>query len=112
LVDTRQGAFLAGHPVEGTRAYVERERWLTDPASIRASRQELFARVRAAAEHGNSLKVPPKTDAIVAGWLDWGRSPRNSRAIRCTRPPRLRAWRQRYPQHPATDSVLALLRLS
>ncbi len=101
-----KAAFLAGHPVEGTRAYLEREHWLTDPASIRASRQELFERVRLAAEHGNSLKVPPKADAILAGWLDLGsvaeelaRNPMHATAA-------VAAWRQRYPQHPATDSVL------
>jgi outer membrane PBP1 activator LpoA protein len=102
-----KAAFLAGHPVEGTRAYVERERWLPDPASVRASRQELFARVRSAAEHANSLKVPPKTDSVVAGWLELGpvaaelaRNPMHASAD-------VASWRQRYPQHPATDSVLA-----
>src|SRR5271166_5334086 len=102
-----KAAFLAGHPVEGTRAYVERERWLTDPSSIRASRQELFARVRTAAEHGNSLKVPPNTDSVVAGWLELGpvaeelaRNPMHATGDVAT-------WRQHYPQHPATDSVLA-----
>jgi len=102
-----KSAFLAGHPVEGTRAYVERERWLAEPAKLRASRQELFARVGAAAEHGISLKVPPRTDAIVAGWLELGpvaddlaRNPMHASAA-------LANWRQRYPQHPATDSVLA-----
>src|SRR5271166_6536245 len=102
-----KAAFLAGHPVEGARAYVERERWLKDPASIRASRQELFARVRTAAEHGNSLKVPPNTDSVVAGWLELGpvaeelaRNPMHATGDVAT-------WRQHYPQHPATDSVLA-----
>src|SRR5208337_4463454 len=67
-----KSAFLTGHPVEGTRAFVERERYLTDPAAVRASRQELFALLRSAAERGASLKPPPKTDPIVAGWLALG----------------------------------------
>ncbi len=37
-----RSAFLTGHPVEGTRALVERERFLTDPAALRANRDELF----------------------------------------------------------------------
>ena len=103
-----KGAFLTGHPVEGTRAFVERERWLTDPASLRASRQELFERIRSAAEHGVSLTPPPKTDAIVAGWLQLGtvavemqRNPLHASAD-------LANWRRLYPDHPASESVLAL----
>ena len=103
-----KGAFLTGHPVEGTRAFVERERWLTDPAGLRASRQELFERIRSAAEHGVSLTPPPKTDAIVAGWLQLGtvavemqRNPLHASAD-------LTNWRRLYPDHPASEGVLAL----
>src|ERR1700675_2954468 len=35
-------SFLTGHPLEGIRAFVERERYLTDTAGLRASREELF----------------------------------------------------------------------
>jgi outer membrane PBP1 activator LpoA protein len=100
-------AFLTGHPVEGTRAYLERERWLTDTAALRASRQELYARLRAAAERGNSLKAPPNADGILSGWLELApvavelsRNPMGAAAA-------LANWRRRYPQHPANDSVLA-----
>jgi uncharacterized protein len=103
-----KSAFLTGHPVEGTRAYVERERFLTDPASLRASRDELFALIQTAAEHGTSLKPPPKTDPVVAGWLALGPV-----AIEMTRNPMhaaaaLANWKRTYPQHPANDSVLLL----
>lgn len=46
-----RSAFLTGHPVEGTRALVERERSLTDPAALKANREELLSRVRTAAEN-------------------------------------------------------------
>lgn len=102
-----RSAFLTGHPVEGTRALVERERLLADPAALRANRAELFARIRSAAEHGQSLKPPPKTDPIVAGWLELGpvavalaRDPMRAAAA-------LANWRRAYPQHPANDSVLS-----
>jgi uncharacterized protein len=101
-----RSAFVTGHPVEGTRALVERERFLMDPAALRANRAELFSRIRSAAEHGQPLKPPPKSDPIVAGWLDLGpvalaleRDPMRANAA-------LANWRLAYPQHPANDSVL------
>src|ERR1700733_7346631 len=103
-----RSAFLTGHPVEGTRALVERERWLTDPASLRANRAELYDKIRSAAERGQPLKAPPKTDPIVVGWLELGpvavglaRDPMRAAAS-------LANWRRQYPQHPANDSVLSM----
>jgi outer membrane PBP1 activator LpoA protein len=102
-----RSAFLTGHPVEGTRALVERERYLSDPASLRANRTELYSRIQSAAERGQPMKVPPKSDAIVAGWLDLGpvtvalaRDPARAATA-------LANWRLLYPQHPANDSVLS-----
>jgi hypothetical protein len=103
-----KSAFLTGHPVEGTRAFVERERWLSDPPGLRASRQELFDRIRSAAEHALPLTPPPNTDPIVAGWLQLGpvavemqRNPLHAAAA-------LANWRRLYPNHPANEGVLAL----
>jgi hypothetical protein len=103
-----KGAFLTGHPVEGTRAFMERERFLTDPASLRASREELFALIRSAAERGTSLKPPPNADPVLAGWLALGPV-----AVEMTRNPMRAAaalanWKRSYPVHPANDSVLVL----
>jgi uncharacterized protein len=103
-----KAAFLSGHPVEGTRGFVERERYLPDPGSLRASREELFGLIRDAAERGISLKAPPNTDPIVAGWLALGPV-----AIDMARDPMragtaLANWKRAYPQHPANDSVLML----
>jgi outer membrane PBP1 activator LpoA protein len=103
-----RSAFLTGHPVEGTRALVERERWLSDPAGLRANRAELFKLVRGAAERGQSLKPPPKSDPIVVGWLELGPV-----AVGLDRDPMRAAaglanWKRQFPQHPANDSVLAM----
>jgi outer membrane PBP1 activator LpoA protein len=101
-----KSSFLTGHPVEGTRAYVERERWLSDPAALQASRQELYLRIRNTAERGTAMKPPPKTEPVIAGWLELGpvaaeleRNPMRASAA-------VANWRQRYPQHPANESVL------
>ena len=103
-----RSAFITGHPVEGTRALVERERWLSDPLSLGANRAELYSRIRSAAEHGQPLIAPPKTDPIVVGWLELGpiavglaRDPMRAAAA-------LANWKRLYPQHPANASVLAM----
>jgi uncharacterized protein len=102
-----RSAFLTGHPVEGTRALVERERYLNDPGALRANREELFNRVRTAAERGAPMKPPAKTDPVVAGWLDLGpvaveleRNPARASAA-------LDNWKRQFPQHPANASVLS-----
>jgi uncharacterized protein len=101
-----RSSFLTGHPVEGTRALVEREHFLTDSAALRTNRDELLARIRAAAEHGQSLQPPPKTDPVVAGWLDLGpvsvemaRNPLHAASD-------LAKWQRTYPDHPADDVLL------
>jgi len=100
-----KASFQSGHPVEGVRCYVERERFLPDPASIRANRQDLYAHLRASAERGTPMKPPAKSDPIVTGWLDlapitveMARNPMRANAA-------LAAWKQRYPGHPASDSL-------
>src|SRR6202142_3619958 len=94
-----RSAFLTGHPGEGPRALVERERDLADPAAVRANREELYIRVRTAAEKGAPLNAPPKTDPTVLGWLELGpvaveleRNP--ARATQA-----LDAWKRQFPQH-------------
>jgi uncharacterized protein len=102
-----KAAFLTGHPVEGTRAFVERERYIADAQALRASREELLALIRDAAQRGVSLKPPPKTDAVVAGWLALGpvaaetaRNPTRAAAA-------LADWKRAFPQHPGGDVVAA-----
>jgi hypothetical protein len=101
-----RSAFLTGHPVEGVRALVERERHINDPAALRANRDELLSRVRTAAERGAPMKAPPKTDPVVLGWLELGpvaveveRNPARAASA-------LDAWKRQFPAHPANISVL------
>jgi outer membrane PBP1 activator LpoA protein len=101
-----RSSFMTGHPVEGTRALVERERYLTDSAALRANREELLARIRTAAEQRQSLKPPPKTDPVVSGWLELGpvsvemeRNPLHASTD-------LAGWQRSFPQHPADEVVL------
>jgi outer membrane PBP1 activator LpoA protein len=102
-----RSAFLTGHPVEGVRALVERERHISDPAALRANRDELLSRVRTAAERGAPMKAPPKTDPVVLGWLELGpvaveveRNPARAASA-------LDAWKRQFPAHPANTSALS-----
>jgi outer membrane PBP1 activator LpoA protein len=102
-----KAAFLTGHPVEGTRAFVERERYIADAQALRASRDELLLLIRDAAQRGAPMKPPPNTDAVVAGWLalgpianDMARDPTRGAA-------ELAGWKRAFPQHPGADIVLA-----
>jgi uncharacterized protein len=101
-----RAAFLASRPLEGTQAFVERERWLQGADALRANREELYGLVRGVAERGNAPRIPPGIDGIVAGWLDLGPV-----AVELARNPMgaavaLANWRRHYPLHPANDSVL------
>lgn len=104
----RGGAeFVTGHALSGVRAYVERERWLADAAEIRASREELYAQLRAAAQRGLALKAPPNADPIVAGWLALGPVSLELERNTMRASAALADWRARFPQHPANDIVFA-----
>jgi hypothetical protein len=103
-----RSAFLTAHPLEGTRALVERERFLADAAALRTNREELFNRIRAAAEHGQSLKYPPKTETVVAGWLDLGPVALELSHNPLHAPTALADWKRQYPQHPANDSEFSV----
>lgn len=101
-------AFQAGRPVDGTTAFVERERYLTDTAALRASRDQLYNRIRTAAEHGQPLTPPAKAEPVIAGWLHLGpvaaelqRDPLHAESA-------LNNWRRLYPQHPANDTLAGL----
>ncbi|HEY0745573.1 MAG TPA: penicillin-binding protein activator [Steroidobacteraceae bacterium] len=103
-----RSAFLTGHPVEGTRALVEREHYLTDPAALKANRDELLIRVRTAAERGAPMKPPPKTDPIVVGWLALGPVAVEVERNPARAAPALDNWKRMFPDHPANASVLAV----
>ena len=103
-----KAAFLDRPPGGRHARLLERERWLTTRPALRASRQDLYARLRAAAEHGNSLKAPPTTDAHrrrLAGTRPGRRGTGAQSDARRAR--RSRPGAGAIPQHPANDSVLA-----
>ena len=98
--------FLTARPTEATRAFIEREKFLPDAAALKASREELFGKIRAAAERGQPLKAPANADSVLTGWLalapvalELSRDPMHAAAA-------LDSWKRLFPGHPANDSVL------
>ena len=107
LVAARQGR--VPHRTSRRRhARLRRARALhRDAQALRASREELLTLLRDAAQRGTSLKPPPKTDAVIAGWLalgpiaaDMARNPTHAAAA-------LAEWKRAFPNHPGGDIVLA-----
>lgn len=101
-----EAAFLTGHPLDGVRAFIEREHYLTDPNVLRASRDELFSRIRTAAEKGQSLKAPPQADPTLAGWLALAPVAVELQRDPMRAPAALDNWKRLFPGHPANGSVL------
>jgi outer membrane PBP1 activator LpoA protein len=98
-----QALFRVGRPVEGVRALVDREIWLSDAAAVRANQRMIWDGFR-------QYPPPPQAlttgDPIVDGWL--ALAPLSS----VTGPELRRAllvWRQTYTSHPAAGGLLAEL---
>jgi uncharacterized protein len=101
----QQAAFATGLPVEGVRAQIARERYLTTGAERTQSRVDLLDQLRDANERGVRMDPGAVTDPIVRGWLELAslaaaaaRSPVGAQAA-------VEAWRSRYPTHPANEVV-------
>jgi len=85
-----QGAFLTGHPVEGTRAFIERERFLPDSRRLGCQPQRAVQQDPRRRERRQLLKIPRTSIPLSPAGCSWDRWRWNCSAIRCT--PRL-PWR-------------------
>jgi len=104
----RRAAFAAAHPLEGVRAEIAEERFLTQ-REREAARRTLLAELAAASERGLPLDARTARDPTVSGWLalapiaaEAARNPAGASAAIAT-------WRMQYPGHPATALVRAEL---
>lgn len=98
--------FVAGNALEGVKTLLARERWLTDSGALTANRRLMVEELRSAGARGASFTPPAGADPLLGGWLELGalllELDRNPFAAA----PRAREWRARYPQHPASGSLL------
>ena len=90
---------------DAVTSLVARDRLLTGASERQANQRMIVDGIQAALARGADLRVPAGADPVVAGWLELGRilSDAKSGALGTQR--RLQAWRDRYPQHPASDTL-------
>jgi len=102
LLATRARAMFALGDVPGAvRTLDARGDLLTRTADRLANQRMILEGIAAAAARGADLRPAPGTDPLMAGWLELGRIEADARLSAAGTGPRLRAWRARYPAHPA-----------
>jgi len=100
-----RAAFASGRPVDGVRAEVQRERWLSTSAARLESRSALLRELRDAHAQGAKLQSEPVKDPVVKGWLEAGSIATSASNNPAASTPELQAWRGRYPSHPAAEVI-------
>ncbi|MGB8327569.1 MAG: penicillin-binding protein activator [Steroidobacteraceae bacterium] len=100
-----RAAFATGRAVEGVRAQISRERWMSNPAMRAQSRATLLRELRDASEHGAKPEPQATQDTVVRGWLEIGDIAAAMARSPVAATPLVDAWRQRYPGHPANGPV-------
>ncbi len=98
--------FALGDAVAGVKTLMARERGLQGSAAIDENRRMIVAGLRDAAARGAPLTAPAGADPVLAGWLQFGSALRELDRNPFAGATALRAWRARYPLHPANGRIL------
>ncbi len=97
-----EALFQVGRPVDAVRAFVEREVWLDDSASILANQRMIWNGFK---NYPPKTPLPPTGDRIIDGWLALAPVAAGTSDLRRA----LLAWREIYTDHPAAGGLLAEL---
>lgn len=84
---------------------VARDRLLTSGADRQANQKMIVDGIQAAVLRGADARPPAGADPVVAGWLELGRILADSKSGALGSQRRLQAWHERYPNHPASESL-------
>jgi outer membrane PBP1 activator LpoA protein len=98
--------FAMGDAVSGVKTLTARERGLQGSAAIDENRRMIVAGLRDAATRGAPLTVPKGADPVLAGWLQFGSALHELDRNPFAGAAALRAWRSRYPLHPANGRIM------
>jgi outer membrane PBP1 activator LpoA protein len=94
-----------GRVPEAVATLVSRDAQLRAAEARLANQKLIVDSVAAAARQGASVKPPAGSDPVVAGWLELGRIEADAAVSGAVAAGQLRAWRLRYPAHPANAAL-------
>jgi len=82
-----------------------RDKLLTAPADRLANQRLIVDGIQSALLRGADARTPAGTDPVLAGWIELGRILADAQSGALGAQGRLQAWRERYPTHPASESL-------
>lgn len=94
-------ALAANRPVDGVRAEIDAERFVTTPQQRTQLRSQLLDQLLQARGRGIKLEPAASRDPLIRGWLELGATATTSASL--TGATAAARWRARYPDHPATQ---------
>lgn len=97
--------FSSLRTVDAVNSLIEREKLLANAADRQANQRMIVEGIGDALARGADTRPPAGADQVLAGWLELGRILSDASAGALGAPRRLQAWRERYPAHPAIDSL-------
>jgi outer membrane PBP1 activator LpoA protein len=106
LLATRARAqFALGKVQEAVQTLSSREPLLRGAEARLANEKAIVEGVAAAARRGANIKPPPGASPLMAGWLELGGIEANAAVSSAGAGSQLRAWKLRYPAHPANAAL-------
>jgi len=90
---------------DGVASLIARDRLLANADDRLANQRMIVDGIRAAVLRGGDARAPAGADPVLAGWLELGRIIADTQAGALGAQRRLQSWRERYPAHPASESL-------
>jgi outer membrane PBP1 activator LpoA protein len=100
---------MLGNRLETARELVEREKHLSDPNVIKSNQEAIWAALATMSERSlQQLRTAPPPD-ILSGWMELVQLAKVYQLSPIRLKQEIEAWQQKYPDHPASPSILAAL---
>jgi outer membrane PBP1 activator LpoA protein len=90
---------------EAVSTLMARDRKLGAAADRQANQRLIVDGIQSALLRGAEVRTPAGADPVLAGWLELGRILADAKSGALGAPRRLQAWKDRYPAHPASESL-------
>ncbi len=97
--------FAALRVPDAVSLLVARDRLLNSTAERQANQRMIIEGIQSAVLRGADARAPAGADPVLAGWLELGRILADAKSGALGSQRRLQAWRERYPDHPAMESL-------